>query len=128
MVRQHDGCVGLVCDPARCRNRCVHCDVVVFVDVVEADPRVNDDQPDLVLFYTLYHELQLFLVGQDSVTRLLRKLYVEITPRIEEQAPTDLLRLNVVVHEDGREATLHLFQRVFAVYDPDVALLVHLFL
>ena len=117
-----------VCDVthgAHSPDGCVHCDVVVLLDASRPDPRVDADQPDLVLRDLGRQVVDQRVVDGDALAVLPGEDDVHVAARVEEQLAPDLVCRDVVVQHRRGHTPLKLFIRIFQIYDPAVARLVH---
>ena len=124
-MHQRHGAICLVADATHGTDGCVHCHVVVFVDLVRADPRVDHHHADVVLLDLGRHVVEHLVVYLDPVAPLVCEHHVEAPSGVEEQAPPYFLGGDAVMQHRCRKASLHLLQRVFQIDDPHPARLVY---
>ena len=103
----------------------VHRDVVVLVDASRRDPRVDRDQPDVVLRDLGGQVVDQRVVDGDALAVLSGEYDVHVAASVQEQLAPHLIRRDVVVHHRRRDPALKLLQRILEVNDPHIARLVH---
>ena len=124
-MHQRHGAVCLVANATHGTDGCVHGHVVVLVDLVGANPRVDHHHADVVLLDLGRHVVEHLVVDLDPVAPLVGEYHVEAPSGVEEQAPPYFLGGDAVMQHRRRKASLHLLQRVFKVDDPHLARLVY---